>query len=194
MLPLLFAAIVFFFLLVGSAVFLFCVLIPALRRFALSAALWCAVWGPSSITFLLIAGTAVIAEAFITNNGDMHSLHTPRLVAALGWGYLVAALLATATIASLVAWLHQTLMHRLTFPLFRLYTTAVCAGIGSVFGWCLGWLMAAREIQYSLPLWLSGMSVLILSFGTLAYRNARSLRGEPPTSLTWISTEEFNGT
>jgi hypothetical protein len=186
MLLLVFAAVVFFFLLVGAIVFLICALLPPLRRYALSAALWCAVWGPSAIVFLLIAGTAVIADAFITTHGDMQSLHAPRLVAALGWGYLAVALSATAAIASLVAWLHQTLMHRLTFPLFRLYATLVCAGIGSVFGWCLGW--------YSLPWWIVGMSALVLGFGVLAYRGARALRGKPPTSLTWISGEEFNGT
>lgn len=46
MLPLLFAMIVFFFLLLGSLVFVVCILAPQTRRFALSAALWCALWGP----------------------------------------------------------------------------------------------------------------------------------------------------
>jgi hypothetical protein len=193
MLPLLFAAIVFFFLVLGAVVFLICVLIPPLRRYALSAALWCATWGPCSIVFLLIAGTAVIAEAFITNNGNMQSLHAPRLVPALGWSYLAIAILATSATASIVAWIHQTLTHRLTFALFRLYATAVCAGIGSVFGWCLGWLMLAREIPHTFPLWILAMLALIGSFGTAAYRGACSLRGEPPASFTWISAEEFNG-
>jgi hypothetical protein len=194
MLPLLLAVIVFFFLLVGAVVFLTCVLIAPLRRYALSAALWCATWGPSSVGFLLLAGTAVIAEPFFTQSGDMQSLHAPTLVAALGWGYLTTAVLVTTAVASAAAWLHQTLMHRLTFALFRLYATVVCAGIGSVFGWCLGWLMAWRSFHLGLPLWIAGMLTLIFGLGTAAYRGARSLRGEPPEKFTWISAEEFNGT
>jgi len=30
-------------------------------------------------------------------------------------------------------------------------------------------------------------------FGTAAYKGALGLRGEAPTSLTWISAEEFEG-
>jgi hypothetical protein len=54
--------------------------------------------------------------------------------------------------------------------------------------------MAAQEIAHGLPLWIIGMSTLILTFGTLAFKGARALRGEPPASFTWISAEEFNGT
>jgi hypothetical protein len=41
MLPFLLAGIVFVFLLLGSIVFLVCLLIPWTRQYALSAALWC---------------------------------------------------------------------------------------------------------------------------------------------------------
>jgi hypothetical protein len=191
---LLLSMIVFFFLLLGSVVFLVFVLIPPIRRYALSAALWCALWGPSSIAFLLLAGTAVIAAAFVTRSGDVQSLHAPRLAAVLGWGYLSAAVLVTAIIATGVAWLHQALLHRLTFVFFRLYATVVSAGIGSVFGWCLGWLLLWRAIQHPFPWWSVGMLFLVAGFGTAAYKGASSLRGEPPKNFTWISTEEFHGT
>lgn len=194
MLALIVPAIVFFFLAVGAVVFLICVFIAPLRRFALSAALSCAIWGPWAVTFLLLAGTAVLAESSITKNGDMQIMHAPRLLAGLGWGYLAVAVLGSSVIATGFAWLHQVLSHRLTFPLFRLYATAVCAGIGSVFGWFFGWSLLANEIDYTLPLSVLGMLLLTVGFGTAAYKSARSLRGKPATSFTWITAEEFHGT
>ncbi|HEX9200221.1 MAG TPA: hypothetical protein VF865_11725 [Acidobacteriaceae bacterium] len=194
MLPLVLAAIAFLFMLVGAVVFVICVLLPPLRRYALSAALWCAMWGPSSIAFLLLAGTAVVAGVFITKTGDVASLPASRLFAALGRSYLIVAALGAAAIATAAAWLHQALAHRLTFPMFRIYAALVCAGIGSVFGCCLGWLMAWAGIQHSFAWWIMGMLILVLGFGTAAYKGARSLRGTPPTNFSWISAEEFNGT
>jgi hypothetical protein len=187
-------ALLFLFLVVGAVVFLVCILIAPLRRFALSAALWCAMWGPCSAAFLLLAGTAFLAEASISTNGDMQIMHMPRLLAVLGWGYLTLAVLGTTVIATGVAWLHQVLVHRLTFLLFRLYATVVCAGIGSVFGWCIAWTLLENEVNHTLPLSILGMLVLTVSFGTAAYKAARSLRGKPAKTFTWITAEEFHGT
>jgi len=196
-LPLLFAAIIFAFLLLGSIVFVACLPLQQTRRFALSAALWCAMWGPCSLALLLCAGLGVIASAFIKKTGDVQSINTPylpHLLAVLGWGYLILGVLVTATVASATAWLHQMLTQRFTFALFRLYATLVSAGIGSVFGWSLGlWLLWANITQHVLPLWLLGMLVLILGFGATAYKYASAFRGDPPTTFTWISPEEFAG-
>jgi hypothetical protein len=93
-----------------------------------------------------------------------------------------------------VAWLHQVLIHRFTFALFRLYATCLCAGIGSVFGWCLRWWLMARSIDG--VAWVSGgfgMLLFVLVFGTAGYKGARALRGNAPTKFTWISREEFAG-
>ena len=194
MLPLLFAMIIFAFLVVGSLVFLACVLVPLTRRYALSAALWCAVWGPCSVGLMVLAGLGLVAEAFITKDRDAQSFHAPRLLSAFGWYYLTFGVVITAAVATAAAWLHQVLVRRITFALFRLYATAVSAGIGSVFGWCLSWWMMEKEIpHYGLPLWGLGMAALIMGFGTAAYKGARALRGKAPTSFTWISPEEFAG-
>jgi len=194
MLPLLFAIIIFAFLLLGSFVFLACVLVPPTRRYALSAALWCAVWGPCSVGWMVLAGLGLIAEAFITKDGDMQQFHAPRLVAAFGWGYLFFGVAVTAAVATGTAWLHQVLVRRLTFALFRLYATAVSAGMGSVFGWALGWWMMVKAVpSYRLSLWGLGMTALIIVFGMAAYKGARALRGEAPTNFTWITPEEFTG-
>ena len=195
MLPLILAAIVFAFLLLGSVVFVVCALIPPLRRYSLSAALWCAMWGPCSVAFLLLDGLGFVAQAFVTRNGDAGRFHAPTLLATFGWVYLVAWILTTAAVATVAAWVHQALVRRLTFALFRLYATAVTAGIGSVFGWFFGWWLSASDVtRHVLPWWLLGMVSLIAAFGYAAYQGARRLRGEPPTSFTWISPEEFAGT
>jgi hypothetical protein len=51
MFPLLAAMIVFLFLALGSAAFLVCTLIPPIRKYALSTALWFAVWGRDVFCF-----------------------------------------------------------------------------------------------------------------------------------------------
>jgi hypothetical protein len=124
----------------------------------------------------------------------VQSFHAPRLVAAFGWSYLILGALVTATVATGGAWLHQIIVRRFTFALFRLYAAVVSAGIGSVFGWCLGWWLLLNEVQrHALPWWICGMLILMVAFGAAAYRGAHKLRGEAPTSFTWISAEEFAG-
>ncbi len=195
MLPLLFAGIAFFFLLVGSIVFLACLLLPRLRQYALSVALWCAMWGPCSIVLMLIAGIGLIATAFIAKAGGVQTLHAPRLLSAFGWSYLTVGVLVTIVVATASAWIHQAIVKRLTFALFRLYVTVVSAGIGSVFGWCLGWWMMFKSMSGHAPLlvWGTCMLALIVGFGAAAYKGARGLRGGAPESFTWISPEEFAG-
>ena len=195
MLLLLFAAIVFLFLALGSIVFVACVLLPPTRKYALSAALWCAMWGPCSVALMTLAGLGLVAAAFITTNGDVQSIHAPRLLAAFGWGYLTVGVLTTIALATGAAWIHQKIVRRFTFALFRLYATAVSGGIGSVFGWCLGWWMTWMQVaHYRLFWWCTGMLVLVVAFAAAAYKGARQLRGKAPTSFTWISPEEFAGT
>lgn len=195
MLAILFAVIVFAFLVLGAVVFLVCILVPPARKFALSAALWCAMWGPCSICWMTLAGLGLIARAFWTKNGDVTFFHTPTMAASFGWAYLIAGVLMTITVATTTALLHQALIRRFTFPLFRLYATAVIAGIGSVFGWCLSWWFMSLEVPHhmALPLELSVMLLLVFGFGIAAYKGARSLRGSPPSKLTWITPEEFAG-
>lgn len=195
MLSLLSAGIVLLFLLVGSVVFLACVCLPRLRRYALSAALWCAMWGPCSVALMLIAGVGLIVTAFITKTGDTQTLHHPRLLSAFGWGYLAAAVSVTIAVATGSAFVHQALVARFTFVLFRLYAAAVSAGIGSVFGWSFGWWMMAKSMtgHVSLLFWGIAMLTLIVGFWLAAYNGARELRGKAPERFTWITPDEFAG-
>lgn len=195
MLPLMFAGIVFLFLVIGSIVFLLCLLVPRTRQYALSAALWCAMWGPCSVGLMVLAGVGLITAAFVTKAGDFQTFHAPRLLSAFGWGYLIAGILITIVVATISALIHQAVVRRLTLALFRLYATAVSASIGSVFGWSLGWWMMTRELSGYVWLFVWGvcMLALIAGFGVAAYKGARGLRGEAPRRFTWISPAEFSG-
>jgi len=194
MLVLLFILVIFFWLVVGAVQYVLCVAVPRLRRYALSAALWWAVWGPCSVGLMMLAGLALVANAFIAKDHDVSRLHVPNLPVALGWTYLILGAIGTAVVATGIAWLHQALARRFTFALFRLYATVISAGIGSVFGWCFIWCLLATDVRQSWGLGVAGMLLLIVGFGIAAYKNSRALRGDAPTALAWVSREEFEGT
>lgn len=191
MLPLLFLMIVFLFMLVGAVAFLVCIALPLTRRFALSTALWCAMWGPCSVALMTLAGLALVADAFISKGSNPHLLQHPNLLSTFGWIYLAIGALVTAVVASIVASVHQFIIHRFTFPLFRLYATAVVSGIGSVFGWCLCWWMLSRNISHVWVWSLLSMFLLVAGFGIATYKGAHNLRGTAPKKFTWITQEEF---
>jgi hypothetical protein len=179
----------FFFLTVGAVVFLVCVTTPVLRRFALSAALWCAVWGPCAIAWLLMAGMVAFAGDYGMRHIDMQRLHFPEWRRGFGLGLFWLAVLTTAMVASAVAWIH-----RMTFQLFRVYAAVVSAGLGSVFGWVTGFAIAVNQLRFGWALWVVAMGVLVGGFGYLGFRRARWLRGEPPKRFAWVTREEFERT
>ena len=108
---------------------------------------------------MTLAGLALVVDAFISKGGDPHLLKHPHLLATFGWTYLAVGALLTAVVASIAAWLHQFIVHRFTFVLFRLYATAVVSGIGSVFGWCLCWWMLSRDIGH---VWVWSLLTMLL--------------------------------
>jgi hypothetical protein len=195
MLPLLLAAIVFLFLVVGSIAFLLCAAVPRLRQYALSVALWCAMWGPCFASLLLIAGLGLVAAAFMAKAGDMRSFQFSRLVPVFGWGYLTVGILVTLIVATTAAWMHQAIVKRFTFVLFRIYAATVCAGIGSVFGWSFGWWIMTTNLNgyVSFFLWIPSMLALVTAFGFGAYRGARGLRGKAPERFAFVTPAEYEG-
>jgi hypothetical protein len=109
----LFALIVYAFLFLGSVLFVVCAIILPARRYALSAALWCAVWGPCSVAFMTMGGLGLVLSTFIKNAGADAMLtctETARcgwlgssLLAVIDWGYLALGMLVTIAVATLVA-------------------------------------------------------------------------------------------
>ena len=193
MLLLIFAAVLFFWLVVGAVQFLICFTTPKLRRYSFSAALWWAVMGPCSVAMIVLGILVVIARHSVVEEAHFGSLHLPTLSRGMGWSYLVLGAVFSMAIATAVAWLHQAIILRFTFALFRLYATLISGGIGSVFGWCVSFCILGSEIPHGWILALFGMLTFVGGFGFMAYRAAGSLRGDPPAVATWISPEEFEG-
>jgi hypothetical protein len=192
MLLLLIAGVLLAFLFVGAIAFVASALIPPARRFALSAALWCAVCGPCALGWVFFAGLGMVAKALVIKGGSAQVFHSPRLVEAFGWTYLIVAILSTAAAATGLAWLHQKVVRRFTFALFRIYAAMVTAGIGGVLGLAFAfWRQSAGTPPFDVFGWIAGMLILAGGFGYMAYKHARRLRGEAPTRFTWISAEEY---
>lgn len=193
MLALLVPMLLLLFLSIGGVVFVVCAAVAPLRRYALSAALWCAMWGPCIAGLIVLAGTAMLADISLTQKNGLSNFHLPHLTHSIGWVLAACAAVAIAAVATAIAWLHQAAIHRLTFALFRLYATLVCGGIGSVFSLWVGWRLIGLQIRFAPFLMLAAMLLLVVAFGAGAYRGARSLRGTAPANFTWITEEEFNG-
>lgn len=193
MLLLVFAIICLFFLVLGSLVFVVCGTTPKLRRFALSAALWFAVWGPCVTVWMLFAGMIAFTADYSSQHMDLAGLHLPAWKSGFGLGLFWLAVVSTAAVATAVAWVHQVVVRRMTFALFRIYAAVVSAGVGSVWGWALGIWIATLGIRFGWLIWLAAMGMLIAAFGYEGYRLARKLRGEAPERFAWVSREEFEG-
>jgi hypothetical protein len=188
------AMIVFFFLELGALAFLVCILIPPGRKRALSIALWFAALGACLVSFLVLAMLGVVTVSLALQATNMKWQDAPRLISAAGWGAIIVALVVTCFVASAAAWLHQAIIHRFTFALFRLYAMFVAAGIGSVIGLLIV-VVAIISKPFPEAEWVAAFSipVLMILFGTIAYWHAHALRGKPPSQFIWITSEEFRG-
>jgi len=196
MLVLLCVGIVFFFLVIGAAVFVLCSLARPLRRYALSSALWCAVWGPCTVAWLMLGGLVLVANRLAMAAAETRRFHLPSLPPKGSWiAYLAAYVICTALTATIVASAHQFIVHRMTLPLFRIYASLVSAGVGSVWGWCLWlWIMNNTDLPYRFLLCSLAMLALCSGFGYAGFRGAKQLRGEAPETFALVSREEFQGT
>jgi hypothetical protein len=189
MLLVLFFFVIEFFLLIGVVVFGLCVALPSSRRYALSAALWCACWGPCTIAFFLLAGLSVVARHAINPalGGSFQKL--PQLPA---WPmYFVLALVATIMIASAIAILHQWLIERMTLSLFRLYSMGVLCGIGGTVLLGISFWLTGEEFPLRWLVDLGALLLLPVGGGYAGFRWAKQFRGSRPATLQWITPEEF---
>lgn len=175
MLPLLIAGISFFFLAMGAVVFLAMVSRPEPRRFALSGALFVAAFGPCVAALVLFAMLVLVASFLSVTATHTAVNNLFHIFEALGWAYVIVGGICSFIIAAGAAKLHQMVIERLPFVLFRLYATVVVAGIGNVFGWCFIFFFAGRLGSHSVAFAVVILFVLTVAFGAAGYRFAASL-------------------
>lgn len=181
-----------FFLLVGVAIFALSAAIPATRRYALSAALWCACWGPCTVALTLFGIMSAVGGSLLPRLWG----HAPDPVPqwAPESAYLVVAIVVTLVVASTAAVLHQWMIERMTLALFRLYCMVVLAGIGGTILLALSfWLVASSAGSFSVIAFLVALLFPCLG-GYAGFRWANHLRGTRPVAFQWITPEEFDPT
>jgi len=188
------------FLVGGLAVFLVCLAIPWLQRFALSAALWFLALLPGLLLWLLIEVGAAFGQEALGRR-----LSYPRWEMALWHAFgsqaaqttlIAVGMAGTIVAATIIAVVHQFVIQRVTFALFRLYAGFVTAGVAVLWGSLVGaifasWLNTPWEVAFVV------VTALMIAIGwggaRLGYRIARRLRGRAPLVFTWITEEEFYG-
>ncbi len=181
----------------GCAVFLVCAAIPFLRRFALSASLWCLCLAPWIFAMIFLAVLFGLATDTLRN------LHHPLWIARdwsssaqTGFGILISVIavagsLVTATVAARV---HQFAIHRMTLALFRLYVAGVSFGVGVLSSFFISISVSAYfHLSLSHPIVICGFCGLVFSIllSVLCYRFASQFRGKLPSSFSPVTEDEF---
>ena len=188
------------FIVGGLVVFLVCLAVPLLQRFALSAAMWFLALLPGLLLWLLIdigasLGLQALSGHLSFPRWEMSFWHTFGGPAAR-LTLVVVGMLGTIVLASGVAVIHQFAIHRTTFALFRLYAGSVTATVAVVWGSLTGAVVASSiNAPWEVAFVVTFTLVVALGWGgaMLGSRMARRLRGAAPKRLTWILEEEFYG-
>jgi hypothetical protein len=183
-------------------VFLVCLSIPWLQRYALSAALWFVALVPGLLIWLVIGiGAEIGQEALRTGISSYppwmmslwHAFGSPAAKITL----VAVGMAGTIVFATGVAVVHQFVIHRVTFALFRLYAGFVTATVAVLWGSLAGAIVATYlDVAWQVAFVVVTSLVVAIGWGgaRLGSRIARRLRGRAPQSFTWIREDEFYGT
>jgi len=186
----------FFF--AGIIAFLVCVAARPLRRFALSSALWFVALLPGLFIGLIIGGLWRAAMEHM-NAAHMHweqdlvRLSQTKSATVM---FDIAIAMAMIALASIIAMLHQSVIHRLTLALFKLYVASVGFGIGLLLALLLaiGLAVASINVPHPGPFFLTLTILLSSTTAFLCFRNASSLRGKLPRNFPIVTEKEFGTT
>jgi hypothetical protein len=110
---------------------------------------------------------------------------------------IAVGMAGTLVMATIIAVVHQFVIHRLTFALFRLYAGFVTGGVAVLWGSLLGAVVASYlEAPWEVAFVVVTTLVTALGWGgaRLGSRIAGRLRGRAPSRFTWITDDEFYGT
>jgi hypothetical protein len=141
------------FLFAGVIAFFVCVVARPLRRFALSSALWFVALLPGLVTGLVIGGLwgAAVERMDVSRSSWQKSLVHLSQTNSATVTFDIALALAMIALASIIAMLHQAVIHRLTLALLRLYVAGVGFGIGLLLSVLLAVGLAAASIHIPHP-------------------------------------------
>jgi len=188
------------FLAGGLAIFVVCLSIPWLQRFALSAALWFLALLPGLLLWLLIEVGAAFGQEALGRQLSYprwerwvwHAFSSSAAQITL----IAVGMAGTIVLATLIAVVHQFVIQRVTFALFRLYAGFVTGGVAVLWGSLAGAVVASSlDAPWEIAFVVVGGLVTALGWGgaVLGYRIARRLRGRAPLRFTWITEDEFYG-
>jgi hypothetical protein len=147
---------------------------------------------------LLLIGLAKAATGKITLSKGLYMQSLSHLLQSrtIGIATMSGTVLAIIVFASIAAILHQTLIHRITLALFRIYVAGVAFGIGLLLGLlvAVGVGMADIVISHSWFIFLTFTLVAATGISLLCYRYASSFRGSYPQNFPIVTFEEFGTT
>ncbi len=188
------------FLVGGLVVFLVCVAVPWLQKYALSAALWFLALVPGFLVWVLIGLGAVIGQDALGKGmyypGWVMSFWHVFGSQAAKITLIAVGMAGTMVLATAIAVVHQFVIHRITFALFRLYAGFVMGGAAVLWGSLVGAVVATYlETQWEVAFVVVTTLVIALGWAgaRLGSRMARRLRGRAPERYTWISEAEYFG-
>ncbi len=188
------------FLVGGLAVFLVCVTIPWLQKYALSAALWFLALLPGLLVWLLIGVGAALGHEEL-----VRQLSSPKWEISLWHIFgsqaaqttlIAIGMAGTIVMASGITVVHQFVIQRITFALFRLYAGFVTGGAAVLWGSLLGAVVATYlEAPWEVAFVVVTTMVTALGWGgaKLGSRIALRLRGRAPLRYTWVTEAEYYG-
>jgi hypothetical protein len=195
MLPLFLFGIFYVFLFAAALIDLILIAAPRTRPYALSAALWVAIFGACLVGLLAFGslGWYFMVSILGMPHRYIATVNHPHRQA-IFWTCNIVGLLGAIVLATGMALFHQILIHRFTLFLFRLYATAVSAGIGATLAIGFDFYLLASYHE-SWASWAALLLIPILTglLGTFAFRTARTFRGSLPERFPWVTPEEFSG-
>jgi hypothetical protein len=176
----------------GCVAFFICSALPFLRRFALPFSLWMVACFPCLLAAMAILFGIAFSADQLQQHFQVNHLEAMLYLAShrglvLAWFALIS--LGGATVITLA---HGLVIRRLTLALFRLYITAVAAGVG-LSSIALLWIGLAARLHtwWALLIVVSaGVGLSIFSVFT-SFRHPSQFRGTYPERFPLVTKEEF---
>lgn len=184
------AFIIFPFLLIGSALFVLCGVLPSARRYALGAALWWVAY----VVLLIGIGMGFVLTALLLKRLGF-DLPQPNFLLHAWERWTLGILLGIITIAgaTCVVIIHGWILRRITIHLFRVYLGLVSCGVGFFSGFVVGMVVTPKNwgLWPSLVIECATGSVFAALFSWFCVTHAVQFRGTMPEKWSPLLPHEY---